>query len=141
VVRLYDNVRMTVAAPPGMGDVLLGSAQVARRSFADAGALDGDNPVSVRFDDGDAWELSYVTYHVTGPRLTGRTLLASSTGSLLDLGPQTAVASVLFQEDLTGGGGTGFPEAPIDTLAYGRQDAGWTRVLAITNDILDGGNF
>jgi phage gp45-like len=32
-------------------------------------------------------------------------------------------------------------EAPLDGLAYGRQSATWHRVLAITGDILDGGNF
>jgi hypothetical protein len=32
-------------------------------------------------------------------------------------------------------------EAPQNHLAYGRMDAAWTRVLAITGDILDGGNF
>jgi hypothetical protein len=35
----------------------------------------------------------------------------------------------------------GFVEAPINTLAYGRMDATWTRVLAVNNDVLDGGNF
>jgi hypothetical protein len=34
-----------------------------------------------------------------------------------------------------------FPDAPINSLAYGRNDAAWVRVLAITNDILDAGNF
>jgi len=33
------------------------------------------------------------------------------------------------------------PDAPNDGLSYGRQSANWSRVLAITGDILDGGNF
>jgi hypothetical protein len=32
-------------------------------------------------------------------------------------------------------------EAPTDGLAYGRLSSGWHRVLAITGDVLDGGNF
>jgi hypothetical protein len=34
-----------------------------------------------------------------------------------------------------------FPEAPINGLMYGRQSASWQRALALTNDVLDGGNF
>jgi hypothetical protein len=40
------------------------------------------------------------------------------------------------------GGATGMvPEAPNDGLMYGRQSLNWHRALAITGDILDGGNF
>jgi hypothetical protein len=35
----------------------------------------------------------------------------------------------------------GIPEAPTDGLMYGRQSAAWHRSLAITADLLDGGNF
>ena len=48
------------------------------------------------------------------------------------------LASTAFVEAAVAGG---FPEAPENHLAYGRMDAAWTRVLAISNDILDGGNF
>lgn len=45
----------------------------------------------------------------------------------------------------TGGGAGGVPEAPADGLMYGRQSLGgtpaWQRALAITGDVLDGGNF
>jgi hypothetical protein len=40
-----------------------------------------------------------------------------------------------------GGSGGGLPEAPVDGFAYGRRLASWNRVLAATNDIVDGGNF
>jgi hypothetical protein len=36
---------------------------------------------------------------------------------------------------------TGIGEAPLDGLMYGRQSAAWQRSLAITLDVLDGGNF
>jgi hypothetical protein len=45
------------------------------------------------------------------------------------------------QLTVVGGGPGSFPEAPIDSTSYGRMNAGWTRVLAITGDVLDGGNF
>jgi len=38
-------------------------------------------------------------------------------------------------------GGGGIPEAPVDTLAYGRKDASWIRVLMASGDVVDGGNF
>jgi hypothetical protein len=40
-----------------------------------------------------------------------------------------------------GGGGGGIPEAPADGLSYGRLNFTWVRVLAMANDVLDGGNF
>ena len=39
------------------------------------------------------------------------------------------------------GTGGGIAEAPSDSLAYGRLNAAWARVLAITGDVLDGGNY
>jgi hypothetical protein len=42
--------------------------------------------------------------------------------------------------DGTGSGG-GFPEAPTDGVTYGRMNATWNPTLALSNDILDGGNF
>jgi hypothetical protein len=35
----------------------------------------------------------------------------------------------------------GIPDAPADTTSYGRVDHRWERVLAITGDTFDGGNF
>jgi hypothetical protein len=37
--------------------------------------------------------------------------------------------------------GGGIPEAPADSVAYGRRNIAWTPVLMISGDILDGGNF
>lgn len=37
--------------------------------------------------------------------------------------------------------GPGIPEAPLTSTTWGRMDAAWERVLAITGDLLDGGNF
>ena len=41
----------------------------------------------------------------------------------------------------SGGGPGTVPEAPNDGLMYGRQSLAWHRALAITGDVLDGGNF
>jgi hypothetical protein len=40
-----------------------------------------------------------------------------------------------------GGGGSGFPDGPLDGLTYGRKMAAWERVIAASNDVVDGGNF
>lgn len=40
-----------------------------------------------------------------------------------------------------GGSGGGIPEAPINSIAYGRRDAAWTQVIMSTGDVVDGGNF
>lgn len=100
MTKLFDNVKMTVSGTPGTGDVALGSALNGHQSFSDAGVVNGDTPISVRFDDGNAWELSRVTYSTTGPTLTGRTLVDSSTGSLLSLTSAASAACVLFKEDI-----------------------------------------
>jgi hypothetical protein len=34
-----------------------------------------------------------------------------------------------------------FVDAPTDSTTYGRLNGNWVRVLAVTGDILDGGNF
>lgn len=40
-----------------------------------------------------------------------------------------------------GAGGGGIPEAPEDDITYGRRNTVWTPALALSNDVLDGGNF
>jgi hypothetical protein len=47
----------------------------------------------------------------------------------------------LTSEMAGGGTGGGIPDAPADGTAYGRLSGAWSRVLAITGDVLDGGNF
>ena len=70
-----------------------------------------------------------------------------------DIGPKTVQPLGLLFKDplymdvdgyLTSTGGTGpagVPEAPNDGMMYGRQSLNWHRALAITGDVLDGGNF
>ena len=40
-----------------------------------------------------------------------------------------------------GGGGGGIDDAPVDNKSYGRRNNAWNAVLALTGDVLDGGNF
>lgn len=100
--KQLDNVGMTVSGTPGTGNVTLGSAITDAangdyQTFASAGAAVGD-PLTVRFVDGNAWEESDVLY-ASGPSLTGRTLIKSSTGSLLSLTSSAVVFSVLVARD------------------------------------------
>jgi hypothetical protein len=88
--NLLNRVKMTVSGTPAAGDVTLGSASTNYQTFAAAGAAVGDQ-LEVVFEDGAAWEISTVTYG-SGPSLTGRTLIESSTAALLSL---TSAATVM----------------------------------------------
>ena len=54
----------------------------------------------------------------------------------------TSAAWVAASNAGGGAGGAGITDdAPSNGTTYGRMNAAWTRVLAITGDVLDGGNF
>lgn len=77
-----DRVKMTTATS-GTGTITLGSAVTQFQSFAGA-AIPDASLVSYSILDGDAWEVGWGVYTVSGTTLT-RNLQASSTGSLLSL--------------------------------------------------------
>lgn len=79
---LLNRARMTTATT-GTGTITLGSAVSGYQSFAAAGAVDGRSYRYV-IEDGNAWEIGVGTYASSGTTLS-RTLLESSTGSLLSL--------------------------------------------------------
>ncbi len=79
---LFNRARMTTATT-GTGTITLGSAVSGMQTFASAGVSD-TNVVRYVIEDGDAWEIGEGTYTATGTTLS-RTLLESSTGSLLSL--------------------------------------------------------
>lgn len=87
---LFNRVKMTVSGTPGTGNVTLGSASTNYQTFASAGASVGDQ-LEVVFEDGAAWGIETAIYG-SGPSLTGRTHIESSTGSLLSL---TSAATVM----------------------------------------------
>jgi hypothetical protein len=84
-------------ATTGTGTITLGSAFPGYRTFAAAGVVNGD-VVRYVIEEGNAWEIGNGTYTATGT-LMSRSLLASSTGSLLSLGGNAAVFVTATAED------------------------------------------
>lgn len=89
---------MTVSGAPGTGTITLGAALAPYRTWAAAGAVNGGS-YSYRIDDGGNFEIGYGTYTATGTTLT-RTLVYSSTGSLLSLSSAAIVSAVALDRDL-----------------------------------------
>lgn len=82
----------------GTGTITLGSASSGFQSFVAAGALNGDILRYV-IEDGTAWEIGTGTYTTSGTTLS-RTLIESSTGSLLSLSGSATVYCAATAEDL-----------------------------------------
>jgi hypothetical protein len=118
--KLVNRAKMTTATT-GTGTITLGSAFSGFRTFAAAGVVNGD-VVRYVIEEGNAWEIGNGTYTATGT-LLARSLLASSTGSLLSLGGNAAVFVTATAEDfnelapLASPALTGTPTAP--TAAVG----------------------
>jgi hypothetical protein len=80
--KFYDRARMTTATT-GTGTITLGTAVSGYQTFAAAGALNGEL-LYYTIESGTAWEIGTGTYTSSGTTLS-RTLIQSSTGSLLSL--------------------------------------------------------
>jgi hypothetical protein len=97
MVKLVNRAKMTTSTV-GTGTIALGSAVAGYQSFASAGVA-GTNIVSYVIEDGTAWELGTGTYTTTGTTLS-RTLVQSSTGSLLSLSGSAVVYITPLSADI-----------------------------------------
>lgn len=103
---LKNRVGTAVSGTPGTGVVTLGAALTSASSInpagwrtpATAGVANGDT-VRCLFLDANAWEVSNCVYSSTGPTLT-RTLIESSTGSLLSLTSAAQVFIAAVAQDI-----------------------------------------
>jgi hypothetical protein len=94
--NFLDHVKMTVSGTPGTGTITLGAGVAGFQSFAGASAVSGATyPYEAR--DGDAWEVGWGVYTTAGTTLA-RTLIASSTGSLISLTSAAIVSVVAHKE-------------------------------------------
>lgn len=95
---VYANRVQVNTATTGTGTVTLGSATTGYQTFASGGITNG-NVVSYLITDGTAWEVGTGTYTSSGTTLS-RTLVQSSTGSLLNLSGAAVVSVIVSAADL-----------------------------------------
>lgn len=97
-VKFVDRARMTTATT-GTGTITLNTPAPAFQSFAAAGIGDADN-IRYLIEDGAAWEIGTGVYGSSGATLT-RSLLSSSSGSLLTLSGSAVVSAIAAATDIT----------------------------------------
>lgn len=120
-----DRVKFNVSGTPGTGNVTIGSAVSTFQTPSAAGGVTGDI-LPITFVDGTAWEESYCYFDSAAGTLA-RTLLKSSTGSLLSLTSAAVGAVTNFARDAIGKG---------DGLVYiGQQVLGATAASASFSNI------
>jgi len=97
MVTLVNRAKMSTATT-GTGTITLGSAVAGFQTFADAGVANAET-VRYTIEDGAAFEIGTGTYTSSGTTLS-RTLIESSTGSLLNLSGSAIVYVTAAAQDL-----------------------------------------
>lgn len=115
--KLLDHVFFDVSGNPGTGNITVGAARFGMRTPAAAGYADGDITI-VDIKDGAAWEKSLVTFSSTATVLA-RTLIESSTGSLLNLTSAATVEVAPLGAMISGVRGADVASAATITLGNG----------------------
>lgn len=99
-IKSLNRVKCTTATT-GTGTAAVGAALSSFFTPDDAGAVNG-GIYKTLWEDGNDWEISKSTYTTSGATLT-RTLVQSSTGSLLNLSGSATVAFIDDADDENGG--------------------------------------